>query len=106
MALTQCTKEAVWFKRFLHDVGCQQVGALEILEDNQGCMALAKNPVSHARTKHIDIQHHFIREKVENGEVELKYCRSTQMPADLLTKALTKEKHLRFMHMMGLKTLK
>lgn len=103
MALTQCTKEAVWLKRLLCDLHYHQVGPIEILEDNQGCMALAKNPVSHARTKHIDIQHHFIREKVQSGEVELRYCRSAQMPADLLTKALTKEAHFKFMDMMGLK---
>ncbi len=42
--------------------------------DNQGAISLMKNPTNHARTKHIDVQHHFVRERVENGEVTFEYC--------------------------------
>ena len=47
-----------------------------------------KNNVHHSRTKHIDIRHHFIRETVQQGEIEVKHLASTEMLADLLTKAL------------------
>ena len=49
-----------------------------------------KNPTHHSRTKHIDMQHHFICEKLESGEITLKYCPTEDMVADVLTKALAK----------------
>jgi hypothetical protein len=60
MATSQCTKEAIWLRKLMADVGLVQVGATTIMCDNQGCISLAKNPTHHSRTKHIDIQHHFI----------------------------------------------
>jgi hypothetical protein len=52
---------------------------------------LTKNPTQHVRTKHIDVQHHFIWEWVENGEITFEYCSTQDMVADVLTKALPKE---------------
>jgi len=71
----------------------QREGPLLIRADNQSCIALARNPEFHARTKHIDIQYHFIREKVEGGEVALEYCSTKAMVADVLTKPTTRDKH-------------
>jgi len=87
------------------DVGLVQVGATTIMCDNQGCIALAKNPTHHSCTKHIDIQHHFIREKLESGEIGLKYCPTQDMVADVLTKALAKERHQNLTRSMGLGVL-
>ena len=53
---------------------------------------MTKNPVYHSRTRHIAINYHFIREAIEEGEVELNFCRSEEQIADILTKALPKEK--------------
>ena len=64
-----------------------------IMCDNQGCIALAKNPKHHLRTKHIDVQYHFIREKVEEEVIKLRYCPTQEMVADVLTKALARDKH-------------
>ena len=58
--------------------------------DNQGSIALAKNPVYHQRTKHIATQYHFTREKVAQGVVELVWISTKEMLADLLTKAAGK----------------
>jgi hypothetical protein len=105
MALTQATKEGIWIRRLLTEIGIGPAISKEptiIRSDNQGCISLAKNSVHHARTKHIDIQHHFVREKVEGEEVELIFCRTEDMIADILTKGLTKEKHDCFSGMMGL----
>ena len=52
-------------------------------------IALARNPVHHARSKHIDIQHHFVREKIESKEIEISYMTTDEMIADALTKSLT-----------------
>jgi hypothetical protein len=80
-----------------------QNGATNIMCDNQGCIALAKNPTHHSRTKHIDIQHYFIREKLESGEIGLKYCPTQHMVADMLTKALATERHQSLTRSMGLR---
>ena len=61
---------------------------LKILEDNQSCIKMTKNPVNHGRAKHIDFKYHHIRDEVKHGEVELEYCETSIMLADILTKAL------------------
>ena len=59
-----------------------------IYVDNQGALALAKNAEYHARTKHIDIQYHFVRQHTETEKVILTYCATSEMTADIFTKAL------------------
>ncbi len=59
--------------------------------DNQGAISLTKNPTQHAQTKHIDVQHHFVQKRIENGEVTFEYCSTKDMVADVLMKALLKE---------------
>jgi len=100
MALTHTTKEAVWL-RTLTELGFEQV-TTTLYEDNQSSIALAKNPVHHARTKHIDIQYHFIREKINSSDVELVYLPTEDMVADALTKPLPRPKFERLVGMMGL----
>jgi hypothetical protein len=70
--------------------------------DNQGVLALAKNPVSHARSKHIDIWHHFIRESIADKSVWLQYILMDDMTTDSLTKALGCPKHYCCLMLMGM----
>jgi hypothetical protein len=65
-------------------------------------MTLVKNPTNHDRSKHFDMQHHFIREKIENKVVELEYCPTQCMIADILTKALMKDRHELLSEILGL----
>ena len=69
--------------------------------NNQGAILLAKNLVHHTRTKHIDIQHHFIQEKVEKRVINLKYYSTEHMMADGLTKALARISQKKYIKMMG-----
>ena len=62
MAMNCCTKEAISLRQLMKDLDCVQEEATTIMCDNQGSMALAKNPTNHDRSKFIDVQHHFIRE--------------------------------------------
>ncbi|CEG45551.1 Phosphatidylinositol kinase (PIK-G3) [Plasmopara halstedii] len=90
MALTEATQEAIWLKTFLCELGeMRDEDPVKIFEDNQGSLALAKNPKFHKRTKHIDIRYHFVREKVEGGQVILQYCSIKDMKADMITKPIT-----------------
>ena len=95
LALGEAVKEVFLMKSLLGELGEAQEGPVDVLEDNQGCIALAKNPVSHARSKHIDIRHHFIRDAVEEGVINLVYCRTDEMLADILTKPLPREQFIK-----------
>ena len=62
--------------------------AVILLEDNQSTISMTKNPQFHGRSKHISIKYHFIRDQVSKGIVELKYCPTKEMVADMMTKGL------------------
>ena len=64
--------------------------------DNQSAIAMTKNPEFHSRTKHIDLRYHWIRNKVEEREIEVVYVPTEHNTADVFTKALGKEKHSYF----------
>ena len=102
MATSHCTKETIWLRQFLTDVGYVQKGPTSIMCDNQGCIALAKNPTHQSCTKHIDVQRHFIRSKLENQDICLKYCSTEDMIADVLTKPFAKVRHQTLTRAMGL----
>jgi len=102
MALTQAVKESIWLQTLLHDFGAQK-HVLEVRNihiDNQGALALAHNPEYHARTKHIDIQYHFVRQHCENKTITLTYCPTGEMTADIFTKALLQPAFAK--HILGL----
>ncbi len=62
MTSTQATKEAIWLIKLMKELGyMKEKKAMVIQCDNQGAISLMKNPTQHARTKHIDVQHHFVR---------------------------------------------
>ena len=88
MAVSAAVQDAIYLRKLFNDLGFEQREATVIHEDNQGCIALTENPVMHKRTKHIDIRHHFIRERVESGEIVLKYVATQDQLADMLTKPL------------------
>jgi hypothetical protein len=105
MASTQATKEAIWMTKLIKELGyMKEKKAMVIRCDNQGVISLTKNPMQHARTKHIDVQHHFVRKRVENGEIPFEYCSIEDMVADVLTKALPKERHNKLITIFELET--
>ncbi len=95
---TLAIKETIWLRNLMtqltNDVEYSQ--AIMIYEDNQDVIALIKNSQFHARTKHINIQTHFIKEKVIEDSIDLIYVSIDQMIADDLTKSLIKDKFIQF----------
>ena len=71
-------------------------------EDNQGTIAIARNPVSHGRTKHIDIKYHYVREALSNGVIDIVYCPTNQTPADILTKSVPRDRFETLRYLIGL----
>ena len=102
MAILHATKEAIWIQQFLRDIRFPLPDPSTILVDNQGAIALATNPTFHARTKHIGVRHHFIRDRVECRDIILNYVPTDDQVADILTKALAYDKFSRFRSSMGL----
>ena len=86
-------------------LGFPQEDPTKIYIDNQSAIALAKNPVYHERSKHIDTRHHFIREHVKNKEVELISCKTNDQIADIFTKLLKGEIFSRLKFMLGMTSL-
>ena len=92
MAAAAAVKEALWLRKLLLDFGID-VGAVCIMADNQSAIKLLRNPVTSARSKHIDVVYHFARERVLRKEVSFQYISTDKMLADVFTKALTGVKH-------------
>ena len=88
IALSSATQEIIWLRRLLTDLHSKPHGPTELKEDDQGAIAIAKNPITHNRTKHIDIRYHFVRENVRDNVVNITYCPFVSMIADILTKVI------------------
>ena len=89
MAITEGTKEALWLRSLLEELRMSDPKVPTIIYgDNQGSLNLAHNPIYHARTKHIEVKHHFIQEKVSAGQVKLEYIPTSEQLADIMTKPL------------------
>nr|XP_009757763.1 PREDICTED: uncharacterized protein LOC104210538 [Nicotiana sylvestris] len=94
---------AIWLRRLLKELNLPQMEATEICIDNKSTQALAKNPVCHDRSKHIDTRYHFIRERIAKKEVGLKYMKSHDQVADIFTKPLKFEDFQRLRSRIGMK---
>ncbi len=88
-ALSQCASETIYLTQVLKDFGID-MKTTTVYEANLGAIKLAENWASTKRTKHIDVRHHYVRELVEKGIINIKYIRSEEQPADMLTKNLPK----------------
>ncbi len=92
MALAAATQEALYLTQLLNDFKPHNnpMDPVVIFEDNQGAISLVDNPINHARTKHINIRFHFIREQVLKNFIKIKYLPTADMVADCLTKPVGK----------------
>lgn len=102
MAITHATKEALWWRTVFNGFGYDTKHPTTLWSDSQGGISLAANPEHHTRTKHIDIQYHFIRQHLAEQTITLKFIGSEDMAADSLTKALDRGRHEKGMSMLGL----
>jgi hypothetical protein len=91
MACTHATKEVLLLRRLLGEVGYMQKNATFILSNSQGRLALLKSPVHHPRTKHIDVQFHFVREHIASNEVLSDYCSTKEMAVNIFTKVVPRD---------------
>jgi len=91
MSLAAATQEGKFLMQLLRDMtNLNTFVCFTMYCDNQGAIALAKNPVQHQRSKHIDIRYHFVRSEIQTGVLELVYVPSEQNVADVFTKPVTR----------------
>ena len=104
VALSCAAQEAMWlrqlFSNLLQDYKLSE--PTTIYEDNQSAICMAKNNQSHGRSKHVDIKYHFVREKVERQIIEILYCKSEEMTADILTKGVLNYQFKRLRAKLGM----
>ena len=87
-ALASTTVELCWIRQVLCDLGIYLVIPPKIWCYNVSALAIASNPVFHARTKHIEVDYHFVRERVLRKDLQIKYISTYDQLADIFTKSL------------------
>lgn len=106
MAMSTACQELIWLKSlYLEISGCQDEAWI-IYSDNKGSINLAHNNVYHARSKHIDIRHHFVRDMIQRKSIIIQYISTEEMVADILTKALPNQRIQQLCQYLGLNNFK
>lgn len=104
IALGHASREGVWIRRFLNEIAPSDDLMTDVLinGDNESSLSLTKNSEAQNRTKHIDVQHHYIRELINEKEQIVAWVPSARMLADGFTKALTIDTFKRHRSLLGL----
>ena len=104
-ALVNATAEIIWVQSMLKELGIKNTPAPCLWCDNLGATYLSANPVFHARTKHIEIDFHFVRERVAQKQLDIRFIHSKDQLADGFTKALPVRSFENFKHNLNLMKL-
>nr|GEX94716.1 hypothetical protein [Tanacetum cinerariifolium] len=99
-----CCDQILWMRSQLTDYGLG-FDKIPLYCDNKSAIALCCNNVQHSRSKHIDIKHHFIKEQVKNGVVELYFVRTEYQSADIFTKPLARERLEFLINKLGMRSM-
>ena len=103
MALSLIVCEGIWLRNLLKSLNHSQEESTVIHVDNKSAIKLAKNPIQHGRSKHINIRFHFLREHVKKKTIELEYCHTMEQVADIFTKPLPIDSFRELCGMLGMK---
>ena len=94
--------ELMFLRNFLEELGYSIPDASTFYVDNQPAIAVAKNPEHHGKMKHICVKYFWLQERVEEGKIHVVHCSTAQLPADLLTKPLGRQKVENCLKLLGL----
>ena len=81
--------EILWLRRLMKELSLEPQKTCKLLCDNKAAISISENPVQHDKTKHVEIDRHFIKENLEEKIVEILYVKSEDQLADILTKAVS-----------------
>ena len=105
VALVNAAQEVIWMRQLMENLECKQSEPTVVYEDNQAAICIAQNSRYHNKMKHIDIKYYFIREKVADSTIQLKYCPTNEMLADKLTKGIKYKKFVSLRNKCGVKDM-
>ena len=100
--MAAASAEVTWVVNLLKELGLSNLLPVQLRCDNQSAIHIGRNPVFHQRTKHVELDCHFTREKVMEGLIELSYLPTTEQLADVLTKPLSSAQHSKLVHKLGM----
>jgi Reverse transcriptase (RNA-dependent DNA polymerase) len=99
MAMSAALQELKWMDALLNEIHTPVHRPIVLWTDNQAALSIATaRSITHSRTKHIDIRHHYIREMVISGAIDVRWCRSEEQLADVMTKGLNKQTYAELTH--------
>ena len=101
VALSEAGREACWLRTLYEEIGYIQKSPILIKGDNDGSIAMARNPQFYKRSKHIGIRWHWVRDLVQEKIICIESCRDPDQTADVLTKPLAHPKHQKHLKEMG-----
>ncbi|PNX97389.1 cationic amino acid transporter 1-like protein [Trifolium pratense] len=105
IAASLSTCQAIWLMNLIKEISQDKREAVILKIDNVSDINLAKNPIAHGRSKHIELRFHYLREQVNNGNLALIHCRSEEQVAELLTKAVIVQVFEKLRSEMGIETV-
>lgn len=103
MALGIC--EGLWLRMLLKELGMSIEGPIGAHCDNKAAIAISHNPVHHDRMKYVEIDRHFVKEKVDEGTLNILYIHTAEQTADILTKPLFRPVFEKLVHKLGMYNL-
>lgn len=103
--MTKGLCELLWLRELLREIGYSPESTMRLFCDNKAAIAIAQNPVQHDRTKHVEIDQHFIREKLDAKIVQFPFVKSEEQLADILTKAVTSGVFHSSLHKLGIEDI-
>ncbi|MCI18519.1 cationic amino acid transporter 1-like [Trifolium medium] len=102
-SLSAC--QGVWLSNMTNEISNVKCDSVIIKVGNMSAINLARNPIAHGRSKHIEMKFHYLREQVSCGKLKLEHCRTELQVADVLTKVVTVETFVRLRNLMCIKSL-
>ena len=105
LGMAQGVCELLWLRRLLRDLGFAPLKPMDLYCNNKATIAIAHNPVEHGRTKHVEVDRHFVKEKLDAEIISFPFISSEYQLADVLTKAVSTTVFLNSLDKLGMRDI-